>query len=120
MMLLPEQAKKDKQSFSDDRVNKFVLINLFSSIHISYQFFTSISLFIYFIYFIYFYQSTYFHFMKLTLNTLELISSKYYTRANITRSLYILYPLIEGQKSFLQKILPWCMVTWLIFKSGLR
>ena len=45
---------------------------------------------------------------------------RYRTRAIITRGLYILNPLFEGQKRFFQGFFrKFCPYVWLVFKSGL-
>ena len=46
---------------------------------------------------------------------------EYRTRAIITRGLYILNPLFEGQKRFFQGVFffKFCLYEWLVFKSGL-
>ena len=152
--LQPEQAKKDKQSFSNDREQSRFLknsklgtlfriargtrlktdilkyLNYNFHLHFSYQFilinlfiinlFLSINSFLFINIFahqsLFVYQcfiSIYFYQLE---RTLELISSKYRTRAIITRILYIFYPLIEGQKRFFRKF---CVGVWLVFKSSL-
>ena len=152
--LQPEQAKKDKQSFSNDREQsrflknsklgtlfriargtrlktdilkylnynfhlhfsyQFILINLFIiNLFLSINSFLFINIFAHQSLFIYqYFISIYFYQLD---RTLELISSKYRTRAIITRILYIFYPLIEGQKRFFRKF---CVGVWLVFKSSL-
>ena len=166
--LQPEQAKKDKQSFSNDReqsrflknsklgtlfriargtrlktdilkylnynfhlhfsyqfilinlnwsicFDQFILINLFTiNLFLSINSFLLINIFAHQSLFIYqYFISIYFYQLD---RTLELISSKYRTRAIITRILYIFYLLIEGQKRFFRKF---CVGVWLVFKSSL-